>query len=266
MPRKAEPSFELKKIIWDVASVSTDNLKSIMRQLDYELEKRRKEGEFFEDIPEERTVKRIIEEDINKLEPEVVVSKLEPNVWHLRNDYEAIKQLAERISKTPQEVTYYKRTDFPISIDLRHYLRQQLINHFDNLALAAETLAMNMRLMFDFIDYMKEGPQYPIEDLDKDGAMLGNIVDGAEVGIPLRGGEIDVINGEFGLTHIDDMLAKCLLEHFNYRFPEMAYYKDWRDVSFANVKHEIAEQLRVMALSKNFGMCPTCLVCKDLEI
>ena len=267
MPRKAEPTWNLKKIIWDIAAtVGTDNLRSIMRQLEYELEKRRKEGEFFEDTPEERTIKRIIEDDINNLEPEVIVAKLEPHIWHLRHDYEAIKQLAESKTHAHQEVTYYRRTSPPISIELRYYLRQQLIKHFENLALAAETLATNMRLMLDFIDYMKEGPKYKVKDLDKDGAMHGNIVDGAEVGIPLRDGEIDVIKGEYDFRQIDDILAKCLLEHFNSRFPELAFYEDWRAVNFLNVKHEVVEKLRVMALSKNFGVCPTCVVCRDLEI
>ncbi len=98
MPRKAEPSFELKLIIWDVAvTVGTNNLQAIVRQLDYELEKRRKSEEeyFFEDTPDERTIRRIIEKDINALMPEVVISKLPQQVWHLRNDYTDIKQLSE---------------------------------------------------------------------------------------------------------------------------------------------------------------------------
>jgi len=96
MPRKPEPSFELKKIIWDVAAtVGTGNVQAIIRQLDYELEKRRKEAEFFEDLPDERTIKRIIQKDINALPPEVVISKLPQQVWRLRADYETIRQLAE---------------------------------------------------------------------------------------------------------------------------------------------------------------------------
>jgi len=101
MPRKAAPTWELQKIIWDIAAtIGTDNLQSIMRQLDYELEKRRKEGDFFENIPEERTIKRIINEGINRLSPEVVVSKLPRHVWSLRNDYEAIKNLAKKDNQT----------------------------------------------------------------------------------------------------------------------------------------------------------------------
>ena len=104
MPRKAEPSFELKTIIWDIsAKAGKGNVSAIRRQLDYELEKRRKEGNFSEDIPDNRTISRIINEDINELYPEVVVSKLEPHVWHLRNDYESIKRLAERTSQTSQK-------------------------------------------------------------------------------------------------------------------------------------------------------------------
>ena len=103
MPRKPEPSFELKLIIWDVAAtVGKDKPTDIQRQLDYELEKRRKEGNFFEDAPDVRTISRIVEE-INGLPPEVVVSKLEPHVWYLRNDYEAIKQLAQGSGQTSEQ-------------------------------------------------------------------------------------------------------------------------------------------------------------------
>lgn len=101
MPRKREPSWDLKLIIWDIAArLGTDNLQAIIRQLDQELEKSRKEGDLFEDIPEERTIKRIINEGINRLPPEVVVSKLPQHVWSLRNDHEAIKKLAKKDVQT----------------------------------------------------------------------------------------------------------------------------------------------------------------------
>lgn len=104
MPRKPGPSFDLKLIIWDIAATNgTDNYSVIYRELDRKLEELRKEGSFFETTPDPRKVKNIIELDIQGLKPEVVMAKLPLHIWHLRNDYEAIKQLAES-AKAGQEV------------------------------------------------------------------------------------------------------------------------------------------------------------------
>jgi hypothetical protein len=103
MPRIREPTFRLKTIIWDVAAkTGKSKLQAIQRQLDYELEKLRTEGEISEDTPDIRTIRRIIEKDINNLTLEVVVSRLPEHVWCLRADYETLKQLAE---KTDQALT-----------------------------------------------------------------------------------------------------------------------------------------------------------------
>lgn len=96
MPRKAEPSFELKIIVWDLAAnASPINYEAIRRQVDNEIRRLSRQEDFCEDTPDVRTIKRIIEEDMNKLAPEVVVSKLPSHVWHLRKDYESIKQLSK---------------------------------------------------------------------------------------------------------------------------------------------------------------------------
>ncbi len=113
MPRKAEPSFRLKQIIWDLAATTgAENLAALVRDLDYALERLRKnkDEDFAEDMPDVRTVRRIIELDINRLLPEVVVSKLPPHVWHLRHDYEKINELAERM-KTKREVSVETRIE-----------------------------------------------------------------------------------------------------------------------------------------------------------
>ncbi len=95
MTRKPEPSLELKKMIWDVASqVGKDKYAEIERQLDYELEKLRKDGHFFEGTPDVRTIRRIVQ-DINKLTPEVVVAKLPQYVWALRDDSQTLSQMAK---------------------------------------------------------------------------------------------------------------------------------------------------------------------------
>lgn len=111
MPRKPEPSFLLKLIIWDIAATAgMDNFAAVYRELDRRLEELRKEDQLFEDTPDQRKVRDIIELDIQRLTPEVVVAKLPRHVWHLRNDYEAIKQLAES-AKARQETLKEQQED-----------------------------------------------------------------------------------------------------------------------------------------------------------
>jgi len=99
MARKKEPSFRVKAIIWDKAATTGKKLEVILRELENELRVLRKEQEFYEEAPEVRTIKRIIETDINKLSPEAVIAKLPRHVWHLRNDYETIKAIAETTAR-----------------------------------------------------------------------------------------------------------------------------------------------------------------------
>lgn len=116
MPRKPEPSFEMKKRIWEIAAtVGKDNLVQIQRQLDHELWK----AEIREDTPDIRTIKRIVRE-INDLPQQIVVAKLPAHVWLLRDDYETIKQLVkggttgqagvvDKAEKMPYQETPHKR-------------------------------------------------------------------------------------------------------------------------------------------------------------
>lgn len=106
MPRKKEPSFELKTLIWDKAATIGKMPEVILRVLDNELQRLRKKDMFHEDTPDVRTIKRIIEKDLNRLDPEVVMAKLPRHIWHLREDYEAIMSLADttaRRSPLPKE-------------------------------------------------------------------------------------------------------------------------------------------------------------------
>ena len=100
MPRKKEPSFELKTLIWDKAATIGKKPEVILRELENELRALRREREFYEEAPDVRTIKRIIEEDINFLSPEIVIAKLPPYMWHLRDDYETVKGLADTTSGT----------------------------------------------------------------------------------------------------------------------------------------------------------------------
>ena len=102
MPRKPETSFELKTLIWDKAATIGNRPEVILRELENELRRLRKERDFYEDTPDVRTIKRIIEKDINNLSPEVVIAKLPPYIWYLRDDYEDIKSRADKtIRETP---------------------------------------------------------------------------------------------------------------------------------------------------------------------
>jgi len=107
MPRKPEPSFKLKQIIWDMAgTIGTDNWSALYREVNHTLEELQNKGELLENVPEERKVRDIIELDIQRLTREAVMAKLPRHTWHLRNDYEAIEHLAESLKtkqQTPQE-------------------------------------------------------------------------------------------------------------------------------------------------------------------
>lgn len=107
MPRKPEPTFDLKLIIWETAALvgrdkytqiqnklGDDEYAQIKNKLDYELERKREDLEIFQDTPDIRTIKKIMKE-INDLDPEVVVLKLPPHLWHLRDDHESLNELAK---------------------------------------------------------------------------------------------------------------------------------------------------------------------------
>ena len=85
MPRKREPSFSLKQIIWDVAAtISRDNYSAIRREVDEKLRQLHKNEELYEDeTPDIRVLQRIVDLDIQRLPREVVVSKLPRHVWLL---------------------------------------------------------------------------------------------------------------------------------------------------------------------------------------
>lgn len=123
MPRKKETSFELKTLIWDKAATTGKKPEVILRELDTELQRLRKEDKFHEDTPDVRTIKRIIEKDINLLSPEVVIAKLPPHVWRLRDDYEDIKSLADGTAQEPQHSEELSITALKIASNLSKYHR-----------------------------------------------------------------------------------------------------------------------------------------------
>jgi hypothetical protein len=103
MPKKVAISFETKALIWDLAATEQPyNLASIQRRLEKKLDDLVDKGELLEDAPDARTIKRVIEEDINGLSQETVIFKLKPHIWRLRKDVEQIKKLAEKHSTEKQ--------------------------------------------------------------------------------------------------------------------------------------------------------------------
>ena len=105
MPRKSEPSFDLKLIIWDIAAtISTDNYSAVYREVERKIDTLRSKGEIFEDTPDERKIWDIVELDIQRLHQEVVIANLPRHVWHLRHDYEEIKSLHEDIQDNKPRV------------------------------------------------------------------------------------------------------------------------------------------------------------------
>jgi len=94
----------MKQLIWDAAAtVGKVNLSAICREVDHQVRRLNERDELLDEgRPDNRTVRRIIDQDIQELSPDVVVKKLPPHTWCLRNDYEAIKQLAKN-TKAQQE-------------------------------------------------------------------------------------------------------------------------------------------------------------------
>jgi len=125
MPRRPEPSFEVKKVIWDVAAtVGQEKYGLIRRDVDIELGKRRRDLTLFEETPDVRTIKRIITQDINGVPPEKVISGLPRHVWALRHDYEDLKSLRERLEdgKSREPVSAFETARYTHLSEIRSML------------------------------------------------------------------------------------------------------------------------------------------------
>jgi len=133
MPRKAEPTWELKKIVWEIAGrIGTNNLVAVQKQVDYEIAKRHrpesKEIEIFEDTPDTRKIKKIIEEDINSVPQKSLISELPSYIWTLRKDYDDILRLSEQSSTEKSDLkehlglTVERPSQF-------HFMIREIYNH-----------------------------------------------------------------------------------------------------------------------------------------
>ena len=93
MPRGREPSWAMKTAIWDLASKEGPKLEAILRDLEHFCRHDMPlEGEI---VPDSRTVKAVIKE-LQELKVEVLAT-LPDRVWHLRNDYDDIKDELESV-------------------------------------------------------------------------------------------------------------------------------------------------------------------------
>lgn len=105
MPRGPEPSWEMKKKIIDFAAKEgQDSLSVIQRDLDKLT--RKEESLEGESTPDDRTIKRVIEE-FQTLDQELVVREFAPYVWKMRHDFEEIKahlETEERVHVEPKEL------------------------------------------------------------------------------------------------------------------------------------------------------------------
>lgn len=94
----------MKLLVWDAAAtVGKEHTSLICREVDRQIDQLSEKDELFDETrPDSRIVRRIIDQDIQELSPDVVVKKLPPHTWYLRDDYEEIKQLAQD-TKAQQE-------------------------------------------------------------------------------------------------------------------------------------------------------------------
>jgi hypothetical protein len=212
MPRKREVSFKLKALIWDKAVTIGKRPEVILRELDNELRRLRKEEDFYEDIPDVRTIKRIIDRDINLLSPDVVIAKLPPHVWRLRDDYEAIKSLAD---KTTQESPYSRE-----------------------LTTAALIIASNL-------EKIRNAPSNSLGDpFGHTVYTVGEKVYGGWWVYGDRGklGDVD--------KNVAAELLKCLKDEEG--FPELADIGDWSELEEVQITEDLIQRLNARAHRGNF--------------
>ena len=129
-----------------------------------------------------------------------------------------------------------------------------MLNHKDNIGKdRSETLIMNGRRTFTY---------YRIR---------GNIVDGGgldyltmdEHGVEKR--ELPFMIEDSIFKPVDRFIAKCLLEHLKYRYPDRIQYEDWLEITPQNITQGIIDTISLLCYSKHFGICPTCQVCKTVK-
>jgi len=213
MPRKKEPSFRVKTIIWDKAATIGKRPEVILRELEHELRRLSKKEDFYEEAPDVRTIKRIIETDINQLSPEVVIVKLQRHVWHLRDDYENIKTLAGTTT-----------AETPIS---------------NKLSIALQIIASNLEKIHNAPSAAMGDPfgdtVYTIEDYIYEGQWVGN--DRTKLGDVNTEASMELLNH---------------LKKEKEAFPELANIKEWSDLNYDHITVNFIQRLIARAHKGHF--------------
>lgn len=235
MQRKPEPSFEVKVTIWDIAAKETPhNLSSIQRQLDAKLERMREKAKISEDTPDVRTIKRIIEKDINKLEPEVVISRLPRDIWHLRSDYEILKQFTEKMREWNAVITKAR------------------YEHFTHLADVASWILAND------LDDVWPNPLLEIgEPFDKYKYLVGSSEDGHGIANDSELADRLEESFNFAYDYYGSFDIDCLESHLKAEIPEVRS-KGLHSLISDN-PYKLIENLKILSRKKIFeGTCPIC--------
>ena len=232
----------MKQIIWDLAATAgAENLSALQKDLDYKLEELRKNHDEYivEAVPDERTIRRVINSDIQKITPEAVIAKLPRHVWYLREDYEAIKQLADDI-QNPQEASPEKKaTDVSQEDD-------PLRRHFAELSETALTLATNFESFLDMSDAILFDSK------------VGDTVYGGWL-LPTEYREELWDRYRVKMHNIAKFLALDLLSHIREEFPELVKINDWAELTSNELTYDLVARLtRAAKKGAYLGKCNDC--------
>jgi len=174
-------------------------------------------------------------------------------------------QLAEGKRETPEEQirgdsTYIEKAQKEHITD-----EVRLGEHFYELETMAIKIADIIEKLVNYEESLRNSPSFILkgERLYREKGMLGNIVRGGHVGLcrDQEGQLYDLPLLRIGWKPVDSTVAAYLLEHLNYRFPELACYENWDEVNLDNVQSWVVDKLRLLVHTKNFGICPTCPIC-----
>jgi hypothetical protein len=237
MPKRIEPSFELKKIVWDAAAKQGKkiNYSAIQRQLDCDLERMRRnpEANLTDDTPDTRTIKRIIE-DIDKLPQEVVLT-LPKHMWTLRPDYQELKRMSERLAVVS-------------GTEVRRQVEEERRLHRDKLTAVLNTLLLRDLLhVTRMTETQTDAPVYVV--------MRGEPIDYFPLAQLHSQLEENLARAceEYG----DKYVFKCFLPHLKAEYPNVEF--KMLSTIVTDDTYQLLEALQAMAHRGTFkGICPMC--------
>ena len=144
MPKNPKLSWQMiKKILEYAGAVGRDNYIVIQRSLDNWLRSLPVEEQPMETAPDIRTIRRVVEEELEKLSPEVLIEQLPQSVWRLRTDYEQIKELANGPTASSEIIHHGTSDSADESRSEANLFDRNIFNTSDNI--------MNERELRDFL-------------------------------------------------------------------------------------------------------------------